>query len=51
LARREYGKKGYCRVKNLEAWNRKHCNATWNVFIGYKTGLNETTGKNILIYT
>lgn len=51
MARKTYGKSGYCRTCNLESWSQDRSRGDYNAFIGYtpsgqhNTGL--TVGNNI----
>lgn len=46
-ARREFGRKGYCRTCTQGAYSQDGRLAEYSAFIGYTTGRNETTGHNI----
>lgn len=46
-ARKSYGGTGYCRTCNQYAYAQDGSLAEFSAFIGYTTGRNETTGKNI----
>lgn len=47
-ARKAYGRGGYARTCSLESWSRDdHTVGEYNAFIGYRTGRNETTGRNV----
>ena len=50
LARKEFGKTGYARTLNLNSWTEDRKCFTYNSFIGYSTGRNETTGRNEWLY-
>ena len=50
IARREYGKGGYCRICNLNSWTQDGTLATYECFIGYSVGDGNTSGRNIQIY-
>lgn len=46
-ARRVYGRKGYARTLCLNSWTQDGRLGEYNSFVGYRSGLNETTGHNI----
>jgi hypothetical protein len=46
-ALRRYGKRGYCRTCTEGAHAEDYRLAEYSAFIGYKSALNETTGRNI----
>lgn len=46
-ARALYGKTGYARTCTLESWSEDGKIGEFNAFIGYRTGLNQTTGRNV----
>jgi hypothetical protein len=48
-ARREYGRRGYCRTFLVGSYSRDYSLIECSAFIGYPTGLNETTGHNIYL--
>ena len=51
IARKNYGKRGYCRTCNLNSWSRDHSLGEYQAFIGYtpagKHNRNSTAGNNI----
>lgn len=51
VARREYGKTGYCRICNQDSYCQDGTRSTYQCFIGYPVGDNgETSGKNIWVF-
>ena len=46
-ARKRYGRSGYCRVLRMGSYSQDRTLVEYEAFIGYTTGLNETTGHNI----
>ena len=46
-ARAAFGRRGYARTCNLESWSQDGTIGEFNAFIGYSTGLHETTGHNV----
>lgn len=50
VARREYGKTGFCRICNLDSWREDGTYAVYQCFIGYPVGDGATSGKNIWVY-
>ena len=46
LARRTYGRKGYCRNVRLDCWTESGTSHTFEVFIGYSVGQGTTSGHN-----
>lgn len=48
-ARRSYGRRGYCRTLLVGSYSRDYSLIECSAFIGYPTGLNETTGHNIYL--
>lgn len=46
-ARRQYGRNGYCRTCTQGDYAENGSLAEYSAFIGYTTGLHETTGHNI----
>ena len=46
-ARRAFGKRGLVRVLNEDSHTRNLSIVEFSAFIGYPSGLNETTGHNI----
>jgi|SRR5262245_46372479 len=49
-ARREYGKRGYCRTLRLDCWTENGCNYTYEAFIGYSVRGGTTSGHNVWLY-
>ena len=51
MARKKYGKTGYCRTCNLESWSQDQTLGEFNAFIGYtpagKHNRGTTVGGNI----
>lgn len=51
MARKKYGKTGYCRTCNLESWSQDQTLGEFNAFIGYtpagKHNKGTTVGGNI----
>ena len=51
MARKKYGKTGYCRTCNLESWSQDQTLGEYNAFIGYtpagKHNRGTTVGGNI----
>ncbi len=45
-ARRQFGRRGYARTLNLGSYAADGSLAEYSAFIGYTTGLNQTTGRN-----
>jgi hypothetical protein len=52
-ARRKYGRRGYCRTCTQWSCAKDMRLAEYSAFIGYTTGLNETSGHsiNFTVYT
>lgn len=46
-ARKHYGRKGYARTCNQNACSQNGKTVEYSAFIGYTTGMHETTGHNI----
>jgi len=48
IARKKYGKSGYCRICNLESWSQDRSLGEYNAFIGYTPAHNQgqTVGNN-----
>jgi hypothetical protein len=44
IARRQYGRRGYCRVLRMESWSADY--AEYSAFLGY-TRNGETIGSNV----
>ena len=51
IARKHYGKSGYCRTLNLESWSQDNTLGEYCAFIGYtpkgKHNIGTTVGSNI----
>jgi hypothetical protein len=51
IARKRYGKTGYCRTLNLESWSQDNTLGEYNAFVGYtpagKHNIGTTIGSNI----
>ena len=50
LARREFGRRGYCRTLRLDSWAADGSSYTYQAFIGRDDGHGATVGRNIWIY-
>jgi len=50
VARRMYGRRGYCRVCRLESWAADGSSQTWEAFIGHAARGGGTDGHNIRLY-
>lgn len=50
IARRLFGKSGYCRILNLDSWATDYSFLTYNAFVGYDNGYGSTIGRNIFVY-
>jgi hypothetical protein len=46
-ARDKFGRSGYCRTCVCTSWNRENTLGEFSAFIGYKSGYQETTGRNV----
>jgi hypothetical protein len=46
-ARALFGRSGYARTCNLESYSQDGTLGEYNAFVGYSTGRNETTGRNV----
>jgi hypothetical protein len=46
LARRRFGKRGYCRTMRLDSWTENGHTHTFEVFIGYDVDRNTCSGFN-----
>ena len=46
-ARAIFGRWAYARTCELESYSQDNSLGEFNAFIGYRTGLGETTGKNV----
>jgi hypothetical protein len=46
IARRQYGRRGYCRVLRMESWSADHSHSEYSAFLGYKRN-GETIGSNV----
>jgi len=46
-ARRAFGRRGIVRTLNEESWNKDFSLIEFSAFIGYPSGRNETTGRNV----
>jgi hypothetical protein len=47
LARKSYGRSAYARTLNLNSWSQDNTVGEWESFVGYRTGMHETTGHNV----
>lgn len=47
MARKKYGRSGYCRTCKMDSYSQDGTLAQFSAFIGYTTGQNETTGNNV----
>lgn len=50
VARREYGRTGFCRICNLDSWSPDGSLSTYQCFIGYPNRHGGFGGKNIWVY-
>jgi len=51
LAKRHYGRRGYCRTLRLDSWTQNQSSFTYQAFIGRSVGDGNTTaGHNIWLY-
>lgn len=46
-ARRAFGRRGIVRTLNEESWTKDFSLIEFSAFIGYPSGPNETTGRNV----
>lgn len=46
-ARRAFGKRGIVRTLNEESWTKDFSLIEFSAFIGYASGHNQTTGRNV----
>jgi hypothetical protein len=46
-ARKLFGRRGYCRTCTLGSWTQDGTAGEFSAFVGYRTGRNETTGRNV----
>jgi hypothetical protein len=51
MARREYGRRARVGTLRCDCWTQDNSVVTWEAFIGRKTGLHETTGRNVWFQT
>lgn len=42
-----FGRWAYARTCELEGWSQDNSLGEFNAFVGYRTGVGETTGKNV----
>jgi len=49
-ARRDFGRRGYCRTLRLDCWTENHRSHTFEAFIGYDVDRNSCSGHNVWIY-
>lgn len=47
MARKAYGRGGYCRTCTKTSWAQDGSLGEFSAFIGYNTSIRETTGHNI----
>jgi hypothetical protein len=50
MARKNYGKKSNVGALRLDSHPPDHSYAIFDAFIGYRSGLNETTGHNVSLH-
>lgn len=49
-ARRDYGKRGYCRNLRLDCWTENGRSHTFEAFVGYNVEQGTCSGHNVWIY-
>jgi hypothetical protein len=49
-ARRDYGRRGYCRTMRLDCWTEDGRSHTFEAFIGYSVDRATTSGRNVWLY-